>query len=106
VFEAESATAPGVDLGAITDRMEIRKAVQSGNMEEAIERVNDLNPQASCTRWPVVPVRMGHPSGHRKSDTALVAGIGPTSRNVGRRETVSSTGCPCHAELLMSGALC
>ena len=47
VFEAESATAPGVDLGAITDRMEIRKAVQSGNMEEAIERVNDLNPQAS-----------------------------------------------------------
>ncbi len=45
VFEAESATAPGVDLGAITDRMEIRKAVQSGNMEEAIELVNDLNPQ-------------------------------------------------------------
>ena len=45
MFEAESATAPGVDLGAITDRMEIRKAVQSGNMEEAIERVNDLNPQ-------------------------------------------------------------
>jgi hypothetical protein len=25
--------------------MEIRKAVQSGNMEEAIELVNDLNPQ-------------------------------------------------------------
>ena len=47
MFEAESATAPGVDLGAITDRMEIRKAVQSGNMEEATERVNDLNPQAS-----------------------------------------------------------
>ena len=46
MFEAESATAPGVDLGAITDRMQIRKAVQSGNMEEAIELVNDLNPQA------------------------------------------------------------
>ena len=49
VFEAESATPPGVDLGAITDRMEIRKAVQSGNMEEAIERVNDLNPQVSSS---------------------------------------------------------
>ncbi|EIE21641.1 hypothetical protein COCSUDRAFT_33734 [Coccomyxa subellipsoidea C-169] len=44
-FEKESGTPPGVDLGAITDRMEIRKAVQSGNVEEAIERVNDLNPE-------------------------------------------------------------
>ena len=51
MFEAESATAPGVDLGAITDRMEIRKAVQSGNMEEAIERVNDLNPQVCQTHY-------------------------------------------------------
>jgi hypothetical protein len=45
VFEKESGTAPGVDLGAITDRMEIRKAVQAGHVEEAIERVNDLNPE-------------------------------------------------------------
>ncbi|KAK9803664.1 hypothetical protein WJX72_009435 [[Myrmecia] bisecta] len=45
IFEKESLTSPGVDLGAITDRMEIRKAVQSGNVEEAIERVNDLNPE-------------------------------------------------------------
>ncbi|CAL8469376.1 g8917 [Coccomyxa elongata] len=44
-FEKESGTQPGIDLGAITDRMEIRKAVQSGNVEEAIERVNDLNPE-------------------------------------------------------------
>lgn len=45
-FQQESLTQPGIDLAAITDRMEIRKAVQSGNVEEAIERVNDLNPEA------------------------------------------------------------
>ncbi len=44
-FEQESGTPPGVELGAITDRMEIRKAVHSGNVEQAIERVNDLNPE-------------------------------------------------------------
>lgn len=45
IFEKESGTAPGVDLGAITERMHIRKAVQSGNVEAAIEAVNDLNPE-------------------------------------------------------------
>ena len=44
-FQQESMTQPGIDLAAITDRVEIRKAVQSGNVEEAIERVNDLNPE-------------------------------------------------------------
>ena len=37
-------TAPGVDLSTITERMEIRKAIQSGRVEDAIARVNDLNP--------------------------------------------------------------
>ena len=45
VFHKESNTKPGVDLAAITDRMEIRKAVQSGDIQQAIERVNDLNPE-------------------------------------------------------------
>lgn len=44
MFEKESGTEPGVELSAITDRMDIRKAVQSGNVEEAIAMVNDLNP--------------------------------------------------------------
>ena len=48
IFQRESGTDPGVDLRAITDRMEIRKAVQSGNVEDAIDRVNDLNPEV-CT---------------------------------------------------------
>ena len=45
IFEQECGTSPGINLSAITDRTEIRKAVQSGNVEEAIERVNDLNPE-------------------------------------------------------------
>jgi hypothetical protein len=29
--------------------MEIRKAVQAGQVEEAIDKVNDLNPEVRCT---------------------------------------------------------
>lgn len=28
--------------------MAVKKAVQSGNVEDAIEKVNDLNPEVSC----------------------------------------------------------
>ena len=45
-FQRESGTCPGVDLHAITNRMEIRKAVQAGDIENAVARVNDLNPEA------------------------------------------------------------
>lgn len=34
-----------IDLATITDRMAVKKAVQSGNVEDAIEKVNDLNPE-------------------------------------------------------------
>eukprot|EP00245_Coleochaete_scutata_P006533 TRINITY_DN20_c0_g1_i4.p1 TRINITY_DN20_c0_g1~~TRINITY_DN20_c0_g1_i4.p1 ORF type:complete len:240 (+),score=63.83 TRINITY_DN20_c0_g1_i4:209-928(+) len=44
-FLHESGTEPDIDLGTITDRMAVRKAVQSGNVEDAIEKVNDLNPE-------------------------------------------------------------
>ena len=44
-FQQESGTDPGVDLAAITDRMEIRRAVQGGDIEGAIEKVNDLDPE-------------------------------------------------------------
>ncbi len=47
MFEGESGTAPGVDLAAITERMHIRKAVQSGDIEAAIEAANDLDPQVT-----------------------------------------------------------
>mmetsp|Transcript_48199 Transcript_48199/g.92132 ORF Transcript_48199/g.92132 Transcript_48199/m.92132 type:complete len:235 (-) Transcript_48199:433-1137(-) len=45
MFQAESGTEPGVDLASIADRTAIRKAVQEGNIENAIERTNDLNPE-------------------------------------------------------------
>lgn len=47
IFQRESGTDPGVDLRAITDRMEVRKALQSGNVEDAIDKVNDLNPEVT-----------------------------------------------------------
>ncbi|CAO3696915.1 unnamed protein product [Umbelopsis ramanniana] len=43
-FSIESGLAPMVDIASIQDRMDIRRAVQAGNVDAAIERVNDLNP--------------------------------------------------------------
>ncbi|XP_050108486.1 protein GID8 homolog isoform X3 [Malus sylvestris] len=34
-----------IDLATITERMAVKKAVQCGNVEDAIEKVNDLNPE-------------------------------------------------------------
>nr|KAJ0228316.1 hypothetical protein LSAT_V11C100042060 [Lactuca sativa] len=39
----ESGTEQDIDLATITDRMAVKKAVQSGNIEDAIEKVNYLN---------------------------------------------------------------
>eukprot|EP01114_Cavostelium_apophysatum_P017705 TRINITY_DN5323_c0_g1_i1.p1 TRINITY_DN5323_c0_g1~~TRINITY_DN5323_c0_g1_i1.p1 ORF type:complete len:231 (-),score=57.77 TRINITY_DN5323_c0_g1_i1:45-737(-) len=43
-FQQESGTTPEVDLNTITDRMEIRNSVQSGDIEEAIKRVQVASP--------------------------------------------------------------
>ena len=42
-FAQEAQLAPPVDLESIQDRMRIRQAVQCGGIEEAVERVNDLD---------------------------------------------------------------
>ncbi|MBA0695379.1 hypothetical protein Goari_002007, partial [Gossypium aridum] len=44
-FRMESGTKPDIDLATISDRMAVKKAVQCGNVEDAIEKVNDLNPE-------------------------------------------------------------
>jgi hypothetical protein len=44
-FQTESGTAPGMSLETCTERMHIRNAVEAGNIEAAVERVNDLNPE-------------------------------------------------------------
>ena len=39
----------GIDLNTISDRMAIRSAIQRGDVEDGIERVNDLNPEVLMT---------------------------------------------------------
>ncbi len=50
-------------MGTITDRMAVRKAVQCGQVEDAIEKVNDLNPEVClcshlCLTWHVVIITL------------------------------------------------
>lgn len=51
-FSIESNIVPTVDLDSIQDRMNIRGAIQMGKIEEAIERVNDLDPEV-CAPAPI-----------------------------------------------------
>ncbi|KAG8928802.1 hypothetical protein FRC03_012686 [Tulasnella sp. 419] len=44
-FGKEANLSPPVHLDSIESRMNIREAVQRGDVEEAIEKVNDLNPE-------------------------------------------------------------
>jgi glucose-induced degradation protein 8 len=48
-FEEESGTSCGPVTATAMDRMAIRSAVERGQLVEAIERVNDLNPEV--TAW-------------------------------------------------------
>lgn len=49
-FSRETGIPSAVELATIESRMCIREAVQRGDVEEAIERVNDLNPEVrSCS---------------------------------------------------------
>lgn len=44
-FSLESGLEPTIDLESIQERMEIRHAIQSGDVDTAIELVNDVNPE-------------------------------------------------------------
>ena len=46
-FSLESGLEPTIDLESIQERMEIRHAIQSGDVDTAIELVNDVNPEVS-----------------------------------------------------------
>jgi hypothetical protein len=48
-FSKEAGLTPNVDLSSIQDRMDIRHAIQSGHIETAVERVNDLNPEVRAS---------------------------------------------------------
>ena len=60
-FGREAGIPPPVDLDSIESRMNIREALQRGDVSEAIARVNDLNPEVSV--WVAVMMTMTrHPS--------------------------------------------
>ena len=44
-FSQEANLTPPVDFESIESRMDIREALQRGDVEDAITRVNDLNPE-------------------------------------------------------------
>ena len=44
-FSKEADIAPTVEFESIESRMNIRDAIQRGDVEDAIHRVNDLNPE-------------------------------------------------------------
>ncbi|EEB97584.1 hypothetical protein MPER_03066, partial [Moniliophthora perniciosa FA553] len=44
-FAAEASIPPQVDVDSIESRMRIREALQRGDVESAIDRVNELNPE-------------------------------------------------------------
>lgn len=48
-FARESGLEPLLDFESIQSRMNVRNAIQQGNIQEAIERINDLNPEVSLS---------------------------------------------------------
>lgn len=50
-FSKEANLAPPIDLESIETRMSIREAVQRGEVEEAIAKVNDLDAGVSPRRY-------------------------------------------------------
>lgn len=49
-FSVETGMSPQVDLESIENRMIIRSAIQRGDVEDAIGRVNELDPEVSLSR--------------------------------------------------------
>ncbi|CRG90600.1 Glucose-induced degradation protein 8 homolog [Talaromyces islandicus] len=44
-FAVEANIQPKADIGSIQERVEIRRAIHSGDIQAAIEKINELNPQ-------------------------------------------------------------
>lgn len=44
-FASEANIQPRADVEAIQERVEIRTAIHSGDIQAAIEKINELNPQ-------------------------------------------------------------
>ena len=46
-FAMEANLKPAEDFGSIQERVEIRNAIHAGDIQAAIEKINELNPQVS-----------------------------------------------------------
>lgn len=44
-FSVEANIPPTIDLQSIQERVEIRNAIYGGDIQSAIEKINELNPQ-------------------------------------------------------------
>lgn len=62
-FAQEANISPQVDLESIQERVEIRNAIHQGDIQAAVERINELNPEvsrvptiSSFLRLPVIPL--------------------------------------------------
>ena len=52
-FALEANIEPELDVDSIQERVEIREAIASGDIQSAIEKVNELNPQVSAASSPL-----------------------------------------------------
>ena len=52
-FALEADIEPELDVDSIQERVEIREAIASGDIQSAIEKVNELNPQVSAASSPL-----------------------------------------------------
>ena len=48
-FALEANIQPKADVDSIQERVEIRNAIHGGDIQSAIEKINELNPQVSRT---------------------------------------------------------
>lgn len=46
-FALEANVQPELDVDSIQERVDIREAISSGDIQSAIEKINELNPQVS-----------------------------------------------------------
>ena len=76
-FSREAGVGSPVDLDSIESRMNIREALQRGDVSEAIARVNDLNPEVSV--WVAV--------------MTVTTTTRPSTRHVIRSEMIQNFSC-------------
>lgn len=58
-FALEANIEPELDVDSIQERVEIREAIASGDIQSAIEKINELNPQVSSGPY-CVPLCVAH----------------------------------------------